>query len=128
MLIWAVKSWKSRLWFSDNMKLGHDDVIQFVLLDFAYQISWFFKFQHEITSTKGEISSPHYPDYYPAKKVKKNTDIRLIPKSVPPHALIVVYQAAIFFLGLYYWQKKIIEQNFPILVVVFNSKMYKRFE
>ena len=27
-------------------------------------------FQHEITSSRGEISSPHYPDHYPGKKVK----------------------------------------------------------
>ena len=25
--------------------------------------------KHEISMSKGELSSPHYPDYYPAKKV-----------------------------------------------------------
>ena len=24
--------------------------------------------KHEVTSPSGELSSPHYPDYYPAKK------------------------------------------------------------
>lgn len=29
--------------------------------------------KHEISAAKGEISSPHYPDYYPAKKVSSST-------------------------------------------------------
>ena len=26
--------------------------------------------KHEISMSKGELASPHYPDYYPAKKVE----------------------------------------------------------
>ena len=31
--------------------------------------------KHEISAAKGEISSPHYPDYYPAKKVGSSTGL-----------------------------------------------------
>ena len=28
--------------------------------------------KHEISAAKGDIASPHFPDYYPAKKVRRS--------------------------------------------------------
>ena len=31
--------------------------------------------KHEVTAAQGELTSPHFPDYYPAKKVRGNLHI-----------------------------------------------------
>ena len=42
--------------------------------------------KHEITSPSGEMSSPHYPDYYPAKK-----DCVWIFTTTPGHRIKLVF-------------------------------------
>ena len=55
--------------------------------------------KHEINSPNGEISSPHYPDYYPAKK-----DCVWIFTTTPGHRIKLVSYSLI----LQTWSDKII--------------------